>query len=82
MSVEDLDIALKVWGPNVAPLKGRTMRSQPCPLKLDVFQVPKEIKQIHNNITLSIDIFCVNKIPFILTLSRVLCYMTVTHLVD
>ena len=78
----DLEIALKVLGPNIAVLIGKTVRSHPGPVKLDVFQIPKEIRELHKQVTLSIDIFYVNKIPFLVTLSRVLCFVTVTHLVD
>ena len=74
----DIEIAVKVWGPNISVLKGKTVRSQPGPVKLDLFQIPKEIRDLHKQATLSIDIFYVNKIPFLVTLSRVLCFMTST----
>jgi hypothetical protein len=82
VTVADLEIALNVWGPNISVLKGKTVRSQPGPVKLDVLQIPTEIRDLQKNITLSIDIFYVNKIPFLVTLSRVLCFVTVMHLVD
>ena len=40
------------------------------------------MRALHNQVTLSIDIFFVKKIPFLLKLSRVLCFGTATHLGD
>jgi hypothetical protein len=64
----------------VATLKGKTVRKRPEPVKTDIVSIPKEICELHKEVTLTINIFFVNKIPFILTLSRVLYFTTVTHL--
>jgi hypothetical protein len=80
--VEDAMVAYKVWGPSVATLKGKTVRKRPEPIKTDIVSIPKEIRELHKEVTLTIDIFFVNKIPFFLTLSRVLYFTTVTHLPD
>ena len=82
MSYEDAGVAEKIWGPNIAALKGKTTRSTPEPVKSDLVAIPTEIREIHRIVTLSIDVFFVNKIPFLLTLSRKICFTTVTHLSD
>ncbi len=64
----------------MATLKGKTVRKRPEPVKTDIVSIPKEICELHKEVTLTINIFFVNKIPFILTLSRVLYFTTVTHL--
>ncbi len=74
--------AYEIWGPSVAALKGKTVRKRPEPIKTDIVPIPKEICELHKEVTLTIDIFFVNKIPFFLTLSRVLYFTTVTHLPD
>jgi hypothetical protein len=43
-------------------------------------KIPKEILNLHGGVFLTLDIFFVNKIPFLLTLSRKICYTTVQHL--
>ena len=43
-------------------------------------EIPIEIRQLHRIVTLSIDVFFVNKIPFFITLSQKLMFTTVTHL--
>jgi hypothetical protein len=80
VTVEDAMAAFKIWGPSVAALKGKTVRKRPEPIKTDIVSIPKEICALHKEVTLTIDIFLVNKIPFFLTLSRVLYFTMVTHL--
>ncbi len=80
MSFEDAGVAEKIWGLNIAALKGKTTHSTPKPVKSDIVTIPTGIREIHRIVTLSIDVFFVNKIPFLLTLSRKICFSTVTHL--
>ena len=79
---EDAQIADKIWGPNVPLLKGKTTHKTPSAVPSDIVEIPVEIRQLHRNVTMSIDIFFVNKIPFFLTLSRKICFTTVTHLAN
>jgi hypothetical protein len=46
----------------------------------DVIEVPKEIRQLHKRVTLTIDIFFVNGVPYFVTLSLRICFLSVTHL--
>jgi len=46
----------------------------------DVIEVPKEIRTLHKRVTLVIDIFFVNGIPYFATLSLRICFLSVTHL--
>ncbi len=82
VTVEDVMVAYKIWGPSVAALKGKTVRKKPEPVKTDIVSIPKEICELHKEVTLTIDIFFMNKILFFVTLSRVLYFTTVTHLPD
>ncbi len=66
----------------MAALKGKTVRKKPEPIKADIVSIPKEICELHKEATLTIDIFYMNKIPFFVTLSRVLYFTMVTHLPD
>ncbi len=71
VTVEDAMVAYKIWGPSVAALKGKAVRKMPQPIKTDIVSIPREICELHKEVTLTINIFFVNKIPFFLTLSRV-----------
>ena len=79
---QDVDVALKVWGNQVPMLKGKTIRRKPPVVTENVVQVPKEIRLLHRRVTLLIDIFFVNKIPFFATLSLRICFLSVTHMSD
>jgi hypothetical protein len=82
LTVEDDMVAYKIWGPSVAAPKGKTVWKRPEPVKTDIVSIPNGIRELHKEATLTIDIFFVNKIPFFLTLCRVLYFTTVTHLPD
>ena len=69
VNVDDARIAHKIWGPSVAALKGKTVRTQPEPVTTDTILIPKAIREMHKEVTLTIDIFFVNQIPFFINLS-------------
>jgi hypothetical protein len=48
----------------------------------DFVKVPKDLLKLHRDVTLTADIFFVNKIPFFLTLSRKISFTAVNHLSD
>jgi hypothetical protein len=80
--VVDAEVALKIWGPNIAVRKGKTMRSKPEVVVMDIVRIPKEIQEVHKIISMNIDIFFVNQIPFFITLSRNICFTMVMHLAN
>ena len=82
VTVQDVDVALKIWGKNVPALKGKTTRSKPRPVARDFVKVPVEILKLHKEVFLTANIFFVNKIPFFLTLSCKICFTAVNHLAD
>jgi hypothetical protein len=80
LAATDVKTATTVWGRNIAMLKGKTVRTTPPVVRQDVIEIPKEIRELHKMVTLAIDIFFVNKIPFFLTHSLLICFLLVTHL--
>jgi hypothetical protein len=82
VTIQDIDVATKIWGKNIAALKGKTTRSKTHPVARDYVKVPKELLKLHKEVFLTTDIFFVNKIPFFLTLIREICFTAVNHLPD
>jgi hypothetical protein len=82
VTVQYIDVARKIWGKNIAALKGKTTRSNSIPAARDYVKVPMELMKVHKEVLLTTDIFFVNNIPFFLTLSRKICFTAVNHLAD
>jgi hypothetical protein len=68
VAVQDINVARKIWGKNIAALKGKTTRSKSIPMAREYVKV--------------LYIFFVNKIPFFFTLSRKIFFTAVNHLAD
>jgi hypothetical protein len=80
--IQDIDVATKMWGKNIAALKGKITRSKTHPVARDYVKAPKELLKLHKEVFLTTDILFVNKIPFFLTLSRKICFTAVNNLAD
>jgi hypothetical protein len=77
VTVEDAMAAYKIWRPSVAALKGKTVRKKLEPVKTDIVSILKEVRELHKEVILTIDIFFVNEIPFFVTLNKILYFTTV-----
>jgi hypothetical protein len=73
----DIKDAENIYGTNVGSLKGKTVTRKGLTVAGQITGVPPAIKQKYQNVTLYIDIMFVNKIPFLLTISRRLHFGTV-----
>ena len=82
MTEEDVGVTLKIWGKNIASLKVNTDRSKPNIVARDSVKITMDLLKLHKEVFLTLDIFFVNKIPFLLTLSRKICFTAVNHLAN
>jgi hypothetical protein len=82
ITVEHVDTALKIWGKNVASLKGKTTHTKPDPVARDFVKVQVELLKLHKEVYITANLFFVNKIPFCLTLSHKICFTAINHLAD
>jgi hypothetical protein len=82
VTIQDIDVATKIWGKNIAALKGKITRSKTHLVARDYMKVPKVLFKLHKEVFLTTGIFFVNKIPFFLTLSQKICFTAVNHLAD
>jgi hypothetical protein len=82
VTIQDIDVAMKIWVKNIAALKGKTTRSKTHLVARDYVKVHKESLQLHKEVSLTTEILFVNKIHFFLTLSRKICFTSVNHLAD
>jgi hypothetical protein len=80
--IQYIDVAMNIWGKNIAALKGKTTWSNTHLVARDYVKVPKELLKLDKYFFLITDISFVNKITFFLTLSRNICFISVNHLTD
>ena len=80
VTVDDVKIAQDIWGTELGSLKGKTARTTPDVVNANLVPIPKHIAQRFRVLTLSADIMFVNKIPFLVSLSRRLKFQTVQAL--
>jgi len=77
ISKSDIIAADNIFGPNLGSLKGKTARTPPKHVFDNIDPVSRDILEKYRNVTLCIDIMFVNKIPFIITISRYIKFITV-----
>jgi hypothetical protein len=82
VTVEHVKTALKIWGKNVAALKGKTTPTKPDLVARDFVKVPMELLKLHKEVYITANLFFVNKILFFLTLSCKICFAAINHLID
>jgi hypothetical protein len=82
VTVQDVEVAISIWGKNISALKGKTTRKKSIPVARDYVKVPTEFLKLHKEVFLTADIFFLNRIPFFLTLSCKICFTAVNHLAN
>jgi hypothetical protein len=71
-----------IFGPNMGSLKGKTVRSKNMHVPSLVADVPCDIVKMQRDVTLCFDIMFVNKIAFLVTVSRNLRFGTTERLLS
>ena len=80
VKVEDIDLAERIFGPDVGTLKGKITRRDPLPMVTDQIELPPETYEEHDSWELCMDVMFVNSIPYLTSISRKLYYRTAAPL--
>ena len=72
----DFRMARDIYGRNEAIIKGRTTRRQPEAVEIEITDVPRHILKNYGDVTLCVDIFYVNGIRFITSISKHIKFRT------
>ena len=74
--------AEQIFGPDLGSLKGKTVRRQPPRVDVEEVTLPVTIKEHYQEVTLDCDIMFVNKIPFLMSISRHIRFGTAQHITN
>ncbi len=80
ITVRDVDNANRIFGPDLANLRGKMTRTKPERVRVKYVQIPQDFVQLHRYVTLVADVMFMNGLPFLVTSSRGLSLVTIEHL--
>jgi hypothetical protein len=60
----------QIFGPDLAGIRGRTVRRPPESVTTDYVQIPRAILEQHQLVTLAMDVMFVNGVPFLVSVAR------------
>jgi hypothetical protein len=72
----DIDNAHKLFGDDIATLRGKTVRNTPYAVMADYVEIPKEILDLNKAVTIAADVMFMNGLPFGVTISRKIKFTT------
>ena len=76
----DIANAKKIFGPNVPSIKGKPVRRKPILMVSDYVDVPPQILDLTRKVEVASDVMFVNGIPFLVSVSRRLQFITTQYL--
>jgi hypothetical protein len=81
VTIHDVKLAQTIYGKDIYSIRSKTVRRKPSSVQDDIIMpVPPSILTHYRKITLCVDLFFINKIPFFCTISRKILFMTVQPL--
>ena len=76
---DDIRNAHAIYGPDLASIRGKTVRRAPERVAVDYVEVPRHLLSLHKNVTLAADVMFVNGVPFLVSASRSINLITIEH---
>ena len=82
ITVQDIKMAEKIFGPDISDLKGKTTRTKPLPVIEDYMTIPEELTRAQTDVTLCMDTIKFNGLYFLTTISKNLHHRTAQWVKD
>ena len=79
ITITDVKNAHKIYSPDLAAIRGKTIQRKPTRVITDYVDIPKEIIDVNQRVTLAADIMFVNSVPFLVSVSRNINLITIEH---
>ena len=80
VTVHDINNANSIFGPDLANLRAKTIRTKLEWVRVKIVQIPWDFVQLHKYVMLVADVTFVNTLPFLVTSSRGLSLVTIEYL--
>jgi len=80
VTVQDVENANRIFGPDLANLRGKTIRTKPEHVRKEYVQIPRDFVELHKYVTLVANVMFVNGLPFLVTSSRGISLVTIEYL--
>eukprot|EP00804_Cyclotella_cryptica_P025530 CCRYP_012008-RA/>CCRYP_012008-RA protein AED:0.36 eAED:0.36 QI:0/-1/0/1/-1/1/1/0/251 len=77
ITTKDITNSRKIFGPSTACMKGKWVRGRHAAVRPEYVTIPDELVSINKYVTLAVDVMFVSGLPFLVTLSRRIRYVTV-----
>jgi hypothetical protein len=80
VTVQDVHNANRIFGPDLANLRGKTTRTKLEHVRVDYVEIPRDLVDMHKYVTLVADAMFFNGLPFLVTSSRGISLVTIEYL--
>ena len=70
VTLDDINNDNKIFGPEASSLKGKMVRRKPKPVVSNYIKIPKYILKLHKIVLVAEDIIFVNRVAFLVIISR------------
>jgi hypothetical protein len=80
ITVHDIKNANRIFGPDLANLRGKMTRTKPERVRVEYVNVPRDLIDMHKYISIVANVMFVNGLPFMVTSSRGISLITIEFL--
>eukprot|EP00980_Cylindrotheca_fusiformis_P016549 scaffold4962_cov112-Cylindrotheca_fusiformis.AAC.3 len=70
ITIEDVKLAEKIFGPDISTIKGKSTRPRPQAVIDDYIEIPEELTMHHQDLVMCMDIMFINQCAFLTTIDK------------